>query len=286
MPIDLYDNAGPRNRCNLILIATEAPAVPSEQQIPINHTAETVKIFLEQSWPDIPTYMFEVENPLSYLALCGAFNNFPVEINYFFSFSHGWQNGLTLLHSNASPAANAEVEKALQETYEGPLLADLLSFRLGRDDFKEFAVHQMRISNLRYLSFSQKQSLQNTFRRSKGVFIAACNSAKGEAEGKLNFCQELANIIQKPVYGASFYSSFYKRKKGEKNWDKHNANRGSSYDSNFEVLLLPETRPSLLPDWSFFGGDPLNENNSGKSVLEIYRSVLRPIFPKTSLKAH
>jgi hypothetical protein len=248
---------------NLILIAKEDGSVDPDDQLPLNHVAETIKRHLETLDPDIATEIREVANPVEFLAYLNAYRPPQYNINYFFSLSHAWQGGLTLLnfdeteipYQNRDSAGNvlgpeihdATVLRDINWLSRDPRMPEASEFdfseegeflEVGPDDYEQVKTNQIRVANLRYLLPESKIHLKRTFAQAKAVFILGCKAAGEQDDPSSSFCEALAETIEKPVYGASYYSKVFQYEGGE--WEEVDLARGDpAPPPEKPVLLIP-----------------------------------------------
>ena len=217
---------------NIILIADEDSSVDADEQLPLNHIAAALKRHLEKVDANTPTDIHVVRHALDYLQWCNAFRLPPYKIRYFFSFSHAWPGGLTLVNYDD------DVPYIRTEGASGPQIHDAVLYQLinfkyadlraredaefdfgaeeedyllkyGPDDFNEIRTHQMRVSNLCYLPQEAKEYMRQTFIDAQGIYIVGCRTADLPDVPESSFCQALANLLEKSVYGAAYFSKVF-----------------------------------------------------------------------------
>lgn len=325
--IQLYDDIAPSLGNvfrNIILIADEDASVDANDQLPLNHIASSIKRHLEKIYPDTPTDIHVVRSALDFLKWCNAFRTPTYRIRYFFSFSHAWPGGLKLtnydddvdyiqLDGSSDPQIHdAELYQLINFKYadlraredtEFDFLADEEDYHLkwGPDDFNEIRTHQMRISNLRYLPQEAKDNMFHTFADAEGIYIVGCRTADLPDVPEPSFCQELANLLQKTVYGAAYYSKVFKfgqlppemiepmfpmvSQQGQ-GWQQVDLSRTDPEpDPKNPVVLVPGTRGGYqyLYYRAFLGRDDPDIADFPETVdlLRVYEEMLTPCYPKS-----
>lgn len=294
---------------NLILIASEDPSVPVEDQLALNYAAESVAQALHQMNPNIPTKIEVVSNALEFLGHLNAFREPLYQIKYFFSFSHAWAKGLTLKNypdgfdrerlkdpvfletiNQLYGAPPTETPGEDEDAEETPLYIKKLKY--GSDDETEIMPHQIRVSNLTYLPKIQRNRIRFTFQQLEKAFLVGCNTANEDVVTNSNFSEAFATLIQKPVYGAAYYSFFFVRNEQGK-WIDAEINRQTKPQDlpGVPVILVPGKygRGSLLGYFYRYQlslppsipAIPLTED-----LIKIYERMLKKCSPSYRLKTN
>lgn len=255
---------------NVILVATEGADVAAADQLPLHHVAATIKAYLDTMPDAVETLVMEVSNPIEYLEAIGAFN--PLyRIRYFFSMSHAYPYGITLNHV-VNLATDAPLEERIRNVYG-------TKTNFGRDDFTEFRTNQFRVSNIRLLPEEMIRNLRAVFKKAYGIYILGCNAGNPHNATDNTFCQELANALGQPVYGAGYYSKVFEYDDG---WDPVTINRTDPIDPSKKYVLAPNERGTFqylnyIKTWH---GLPENLHPSeAVDLLKFYQESLELAFP-------
>ncbi|MEZ5407539.1 MAG: hypothetical protein R2761_05890 [Acidimicrobiales bacterium] len=238
---------------NVILIASEHPGVPADKQLPLNHVADSIKRYLEAIDPLVRTEVREVSNAVEWLRYCGIFrDDLEYKIRHFFSFSHAWPGGLTLENFPPGiPVHDPNVYDTLSALYDPrpfDFSTDNFALPIGEDDAATFRTNQMRISNLRLLPQEAKERLRRTFTDARGVYIVGCRTAFDDDAPDPPFCQEMADVLGQPVWGAAYYSKILSPDPdGE--WQERNLSRLDPTPVEQPVVLVPGSHGTLQYIW-------------------------------------
>lgn len=251
---------------NLILIADEDNSVSAGDQLPLNHIAESLKLYLETIDPQTPTDIHVVHNALDYLEHCNAFRPPAYKIRHFFSFSHAWPGGLVLTNYADSvpyqqPPGVIGPEIHDQAVFEqinflygdrrpkdDSAFNDITStadfpLPVGSDDTLTIKTNQIRVSNLFWLPQSAQEAMRLTFADAVSVYVVGCRTAQEFDVDFLNFAQAFADVVRQPVYGASYYSKVFQHQ-ADDTWTQVNLTRSDpapDYAQN-PVVLIPGAR--------------------------------------------
>lgn len=295
---------------NLILIASEHGSVEAGKQLPLNHMAATLKRYLETLDPSVQTEIREVDDPIEYLAYLNAFRRPEYNINYFFSLSHAWNKGLTLLNFDGDDIKyqdrdedtgvilgpeihDAEVFQDINWFSYDPHMAedtgfdfseDRFTLEVGENDETQVRTDQLRISNLTSLLPECKEWLKRTFAQSKGIFILGCKAAGEADDPDSSFCETLATVIQRPVYGASYYSKVFQFRNSE--WEEIDLTRADpAPPADQPVLLIPGSLGGrqLIKHVALNGEVPdVTPPPDTLDLLQVFKTVLRRCDPKVA----
>jgi hypothetical protein len=228
---------------NVVIYAAEK-GTPVSKQIPVNHAAESIAEFLRFIDLGTPTDVVEVGDPITFLHHIGAHFGPPQRIRYLFYLGHAYEAGLNLTNfpkdipymppsggGGSLSIHDPAVETALHNLYAA-------SIPFGADDYSMFRTHQMRVSNLRLLPHGFRANLRDTLSEAEGIFILGCRSADQLNLKDTTFCQELANVSGRPVYGAAYYSKFLTPSDAGE-WVEYHKNRTQPAPTDRQVVLVP-----------------------------------------------
>lgn len=278
---------------NLILIMKEKEGA---DRLPVDYAALSLKNFLATETPSIQTEIHEPGNCHEFLRLCGAFGPLTYDVHYFFTLSHAWPGGLVL---DYDPDSEDDAIKAKLESLYGREIT------IGQDDETEFRTYQMRLSNLHFLPDESVKRMRHIFRNAKGVFLAGCNTAVDHEDAELSMAQALADVIQRPVFGAAYSSKtlvgqhelhetpgtigvetppprlrFVWEQRDVARADVHNkATLSEAEEQNLPLLIVPtfwsQSGLEMLFDFEWL----INPTPETDDLLAVYKKVLQQNHP-------
>jgi hypothetical protein len=276
---------------NVILIASEDSSVPAEDRLPLNHVAESVKAYLADIDGRTPTEIHEVSNAIEWLERLNAFRAPTYRIRYLFSFSHAWPGGLELEHYPRSADYDSTIHKPavlerLTELYDPRPFAETSNALLptGTDDLHTLKTNQIRIANLTWLPEEARQRLRRTFADAEAIYIVGCRTAQEDGVPHPPFCEELANVLNRPVRGAAYYSKVFSPD-ADGVWQERTVTREDPTPDEQPLVLVPGSYGTFqLAKFLWDNGAPprIPDFPQVSNLFEVYDTFLKPCDPEES----
>jgi len=308
---------------NLILIASEDSTVKVDDQLPLHHVADSITAYLQEK-TGFPTEIREVASAIDFLNAINAFGMENYKIKYFFSFGHSWDGGLVLKnYKNYATLSDDPETRAKQKwkfyeenihqqeiidelnyrygfTESSDLGLDTIPFDSGTNDYQQTKSHLLNISHFLKMPQWILDNIQQCFEDSEGVYLVGCNTddvSNELAKEKSTIARIFANAIQKPVYGAGYYSYVHQadidlidKPAIAPSWDTP-ANPGHFWRSanlNRTEPLILDKLFILIPGKQIrnlkkdFGNDydfDIPEIPRTSNLLEVYQTMLNKTYP-------
>jgi hypothetical protein len=218
----------------------------------------------------VETMILEVNDPVEFLEYIGAKDPF-CRIQYFFSLGHAYQYGITLKHMTGTPD-DPVLQAKMRQLYG----ADIV---FGSNDFTEFQTHQFRVSNMRFLPSGMVKTLRSVFRQAKGIFILGCNAGNVQDAVDNTFCEEFASLLDKPVFGAGYYSKVFEFD-GTK-WNPVDIHREDPITGGRQYVLAPNER-GTFQFFKYVKDHGLPEHfhpSEASDLFEFYKESMELLFP-------
>ena len=263
-------------RQSIILIGGEVPT--SDERIPIDDSAETLRAWLQEKYTDDPEYgdlppqLLVVNSPIEFLTALGVIGDRPLNLRLLVTMAHSYDQGLLIY----SPIGLDHLgigwpHEYIHDNAIAEKMRDLYGSRIdfGSDDLGQFATHQFRVSNLEYLPEDMKRRLRSNLRAAEGIFLIGCNTNPASDHRYLTITESFANVANRTTWGASVSAKFKKRRY-DGTWVDHDELRGVGTPGAETVILLPE-------DSEF---DVDRQNFSAPDLMEIYRQAYTKAEPR------